>query len=108
MSAMRQPLEVFVKRIAILGRSSRCDPPAAGTNLYSAWTAAVAEPPRTTRWAVRSEEHTSELQSRLHLVCRLLLEKKKNIQDYYMEDDHQPSHIHTYHPTKPQLQIVRP
>src|SRR5215208_7529807 len=27
----------------------------------------------------RSEEHTSELQSRGHLVCRLLLEKKKNI-----------------------------
>ena len=27
--------------------------------------------------AGRSEEHTSELQSRLHLVCRLLLEKKK-------------------------------
>src|SRR2546422_3156402 len=27
----------------------------------------------------RSEEHTSELQSRLHLVCRLLLEKKKRI-----------------------------
>src|SRR2546422_7511757 len=27
--------------------------------------------------AKRSEEHTSELQSRLHLVCRLLLEKKK-------------------------------
>src|SRR2546422_1827927 len=29
---------------------------------------------------VRSEEHTSELQSRLHLVCRLLLEKKKKHQ----------------------------
>src|SRR3989449_10173052 len=29
-------------------------------------------------YAMRSEEHTSELQSRLHLVCRLLLEKKKN------------------------------
>src|SRR2546422_5773493 len=29
----------------------------------------------------RSEEHTSELQSRLHLVCRLLLEKKKNIKN---------------------------
>src|SRR3712207_8997480 len=28
----------------------------------------------------RSEEHTSELQSRQYLVCRLLLEKKKNIQ----------------------------
>src|SRR2546422_5675683 len=30
--------------------------------------------------ALRSEEHTSELQSRLHLVCRLLLEKKKRDQ----------------------------
>src|SRR5687768_18187256 len=30
---------------------------------------------------VRSEEHTSELQSRLQLVCRLLLEKKKNLVD---------------------------
>src|SRR2546429_7355730 len=29
----------------------------------------------------RSEEHTSELQSRLHLVCRLLLEKKKTSRD---------------------------
>src|SRR2546429_3800362 len=35
---------------------------------------------RTSRPAniCRSEEHTSELQSRLHLVCRLLLEKKKH------------------------------
>src|SRR5687768_18046127 len=32
---------------------------------------------RTARSRARSEEHTSELQSRLHLVCRLLLEKKK-------------------------------
>src|SRR2546422_2733443 len=31
------------------------------------------------RRAHRSEEHTSELQSRLHLVCRLLLEKKKKL-----------------------------
>src|SRR2546422_5782982 len=31
--------------------------------------------------ALRSEEHTSELQSRLHLVCRLLLEKKKKKQE---------------------------
>src|SRR5687767_15565504 len=30
----------------------------------------------------RSEEHTSELQSLAYLVCRLLLEKKKNIHDY--------------------------
>src|SRR2546422_8063498 len=34
------------------------------------------------RW-VRSEEHTSELQSRLHLVCRLLLEKKKKRPVYH-------------------------
>src|SRR2546422_8312259 len=32
---------------------------------------------RPLQQATRSEEHTSELQSRLHLVCRLLLEKKK-------------------------------
>src|SRR5258708_23961664 len=38
--------------------------------------------PRLIRWRIirmRSEEHTSELQSPDHLVCRLLLEKKKNI-----------------------------
>src|SRR5712675_668392 len=34
---------------------------------------------RSRRYRLRSEEHTSELQSRLHLVCRLLLEKKKKI-----------------------------
>src|SRR6266481_7331302 len=33
----------------------------------------------------RSEEHTSELQSQFHLVCRLLLEKKKKIQQIYSE-----------------------
>ena len=32
-----------------------------------------------TNFTYRSEEHTSELQSRGHLVCRLLLEKKKKI-----------------------------
>src|SRR2546422_5102690 len=38
----------------------------------------------------RSEEHTSELQSRLHLVCRLLLEKKKNTQHTHESLD--PAH----------------
>src|SRR5258707_1485535 len=42
----------------------------------------TASPPtptmRRTRWRPRSEEHTSELQSRQYLVCRLLLEKKKH------------------------------
>src|SRR2546429_7205729 len=41
---------------------------------------ASTSPPASFRG--RSEEHTSELQSRLHLVCRLLLEKKK-IKHYY-------------------------
>src|SRR6266487_5622505 len=39
--------------------------------------------------AARSEEHTSELQSPVHLVCRLLLEKKKK-------------NIHPHHPLKKQ------
>src|SRR5256885_9453467 len=35
-------------------------------------------PLRPQNWSVRSEEHTSELQSPCNLVCRLLLEKKNN------------------------------
>src|SRR6266498_5125254 len=46
------------------------------------WTATMPSPPPGTSGgptsSMRSEEHTSELQSRPHLVCRLLLEKKKN------------------------------
>src|SRR2546429_842369 len=40
----------------------------------------------------RSEEHTSELQSRLHLVCRLLLEKKKTS---YQSSRRKPSPSHS-------------
>src|SRR5437870_5183192 len=40
-------------------------------------TAAILKPTPATTRITRSEEHTSELQSRGHLVCRLLLEKKK-------------------------------
>src|SRR3712207_7250426 len=43
-------------------------------------TVARCPDPRTTS-TCRSEEHTSELQSRQYLVCRLLLEKKKKITD---------------------------
>src|SRR2546422_7761770 len=56
-------------------------------NMLSFWVAAVAGVlmlagffvPGGHAAAGRSEEHTSELQSRLHLVCRLLLEKKKKL-----------------------------
>src|SRR2546422_5485176 len=41
------------------------------------WEAVAGEIQRHHAVLRRSEEHTSELQSRLHLVCRLLLEKKK-------------------------------
>src|SRR5215475_14860877 len=45
----------------------------------STWRSACAGFTRSSRsaWSRRSEEHTSELQSRENLVCRLLLEKKK-------------------------------
>src|SRR2546422_7245746 len=48
-------------------------------------------PPRR---VFRSEEHTSELQSRLHLVCRLLLEKKKKKE--VQTDDAPPNARHTH------------
>src|SRR3712207_7750194 len=44
-----------------------------------AWAIARTDMPGG-RWLERSEEHTSELQSRQYLVCRLLLEKKKKPQ----------------------------
>src|SRR5699024_12799190 len=44
------------------------------------WDCACARPGRSAPAVVRSEEHTSELQSRFDLVCRLLLEKKKHHQ----------------------------
>src|SRR5438874_5520530 len=55
-----------------------------------------ARPPR------RSEEHTSELQSRRDLVCRLLLEKKKKKRDKYHEPYRErpinnSTHIHAYY-----------
>src|SRR5438552_14851887 len=62
---------------------------AARTAPFEAWSTAraacVSSPPWWTpttmqpAFAVRSEEHTSELQSPDHLVCRLLLEKKKKL-----------------------------
>src|SRR2546422_1705560 len=49
-----------------------------GVNGGLEWTpGGFSNEPGAGFWRRRSEEHTSELQSRLHLVCRLLLEKKK-------------------------------
>src|SRR6266496_6029335 len=54
------------------------------TTLFRSTAARCAGRSRSWRapWACRSEEHTSELQSRRDLVCRLLLEKKKKKDKY--------------------------
>src|SRR2546422_7255352 len=51
--------------------------------------------------ALRSEEHTSELQSRLHLVCRLLLEKKKPSAPRSSSSSTHWRTAHTSHATRP-------
>src|SRR5690348_17743254 len=49
---------------------------------------------RSGRSPPRSEEHTSELQSPVHLVCRLLLEKKKKQkQEYTLRDQKTDTHV---------------
>src|SRR2546428_1219875 len=58
----------------------------------------------------RSEEHTSELQSRSDLVCRLLLEKKKNAAAYDLRC--QPDRLHSHHirqshPTAPHATPIK-
>src|SRR2546429_7717695 len=59
--------------------STRRVPASPRPSLAGAWYRRGSAPsPAPDGGATRSEEHTSELQSRLHLVCRLLLEKKKN------------------------------
>src|SRR2546422_6983626 len=50
--------------------------------------------PGQLRIHARSEEHTSELQSRLHLVCRLLLEKKKKKKATKRKDTEQTTDYH--------------
>src|SRR5690625_6075334 len=58
--------------------ANQCRPPAPAAAVMVEGDTAVHE----TSWQMRrSEEHTSELQSRGHLVCRLLLEKKKKAKE---------------------------
>src|SRR2546422_2164280 len=52
---------------------------AGGSSMSASFASTTITLPRFEDRYLRSEEHTSELQSRLHLVCRLLLEKKKKI-----------------------------
>src|SRR2546422_5898608 len=66
----------------------------AGTLLFNAAHYALRPWPR-------SEEHTSELQSRLHLVCRLLLEKKKKRTKTRMSSVLASSRTRRLHPSVP-------
>src|SRR2546422_7705613 len=62
--------------ILLCGAAARL--PCGAAHVSHDWTMPASPLPTAAAPPVpRSEEHTSELQSRLHLVCRLLLEKKK-------------------------------
>src|SRR5258708_31766790 len=64
------------------------------TDPRNRYTKGAGRPPRRRSAAVRSEEHTSELQSPDHLVCRLLLEKKKKNKTF--KDTPETLHIILY------------
>src|SRR2546422_7278288 len=72
---IRRPPRSTLFPYTTLFRSRRCV-----GNPSRAYVTRSGSAVRTWRAPTRSEEHTSELQSRLHLVCRLLLEKKKHNQ----------------------------
>src|SRR2546422_3782939 len=76
-----RPVSALARAAATAGRSDRRDEsePYAPTRKRAGSSPADSSfSAAPTARLPRSEEHTSELQSRLHLVCRLLLEKKKN------------------------------
>src|SRR2546429_9544884 len=77
---IRRPPRSTLFPYTTLFRSRSASPAPAGSARRSSSSATASPRPLsvTTTTPARSEEHTSELQSRLHLVCRLLLEKKKN------------------------------
>src|SRR5436189_3273503 len=61
-----------------------CDAMSFGSPIYRAAFPGLVAPGRSDFRKTRSEEHTSELQSPMYLVCRLLLEKKKNTYHTYL------------------------
>src|SRR5690242_20806043 len=60
-----------IRKVAPVTGIRRCNPPSSSKSIVCV-ASEIAPAPRN-----RSEEHTSELQSHVNLVCRLLLEKKK-------------------------------
>src|SRR5258708_16509512 len=82
-------------------RRGRIEPPWPRQSRHHTSTPRAARS-RTVSNCFRSEEHTSELQSPDHLVCRLLLEKKKKKQEPFQHPSHrhilhQRPHLHLHH-----------
>src|SRR3712207_8021318 len=77
---IRRPPRSTLFPYTALFRSSTPRPPPTATSLdrITGPVPRLLRTPRPRRLTPRSEEHTSELQSRQYLVCRLLLEKKKH------------------------------
>src|SRR5439155_20544876 len=87
-SILRRPPRSTLFPYTTLFRSAAAWPPRPGCSLYAGRADGPVVAHRSVAHNIgpqvwprrgRSEEHTSELQSRGHLVCRLLLEKKKNV-----------------------------
>src|SRR5689334_24590368 len=79
-----------VRPLAVL---SIATPTSARSPLRSQLSRRCSKAPPSLWKSDRSEEHTSELQSQFHLVCRLLLEKKKNKQRSMQCSYHRDTHI---------------
>src|SRR2546422_5441820 len=79
-STWSPPCSFTVARVSPFEMTSATSPYATNRSIALGLSSEVTAPER---WTGRSEEHTSELQSRLHLVCRLLLEKKKKYEKEY-------------------------
>src|SRR5690349_24073175 len=74
---IRRPPRSTLFPYTTLFRSSILACPHRSRRCSAGWTGSTGRSPRWSTTPARSEEHTSELQSRRDLVCRLLLEKKK-------------------------------
>src|SRR5260370_30436405 len=86
---IRRPPRSTLFPYTTLFRSNSEMPSASASSISAGRSGSMARqpetwnPPMQTGIPVRSEEHTSELQSHLNLVCRLLLEKKKQSPHYH-------------------------
>src|SRR5207237_4548310 len=68
---------IRLERIIMVSKERQVSQAPRGSDLTRNFDEGRKEPGTNSQTRVRSEEHTSELQSHLNLVCRLLLEKKK-------------------------------